>query len=280
MALHLEDHGAAAADVDHAGVLARPADHLGARRRQRPQVALRGLVGAVLVPHRRHDAELGEAGLAPDHGEQPVVLVRGQAMGRDEVGGDGVMTAIGVGAMVGQRCPPRVSETFRLGGKEVEHRVRDGARQGRPGWLGGDRSGRRRRAARAGARSGRDPRRSPGPARHRGRAERASRAGVRRLRRGRDRGSARGSSMCSVWCWPAPSPTGSSTPCWLAGATATATDPSRPPQRDPQVPIPRPPPLEGQPQRVGRRARQRRQPRVVGLREVHEPAVVPEIGVP
>ncbi len=89
VALHLEDAGLAVADVDHAGVLARPLDDPGRRRRQRAQVEARGLVRAVLVPHGREDAEFGEARRAPDEGEDALVLVRLQAVGSHEFGCDG-----------------------------------------------------------------------------------------------------------------------------------------------------------------------------------------------
>jgi hypothetical protein len=66
VALHLEDDAVAVADVDHAGILARALDDLRSGGRQRAQPLLRGFVGAVLVPHRREDAELGKARLASD----------------------------------------------------------------------------------------------------------------------------------------------------------------------------------------------------------------------
>src|SRR4029434_9136955 len=52
VALHLEHACEAIADVDDAGVLARPLDHPGALCRKRAQVDLGRLVRAVLVPHR------------------------------------------------------------------------------------------------------------------------------------------------------------------------------------------------------------------------------------
>ena len=60
VALHLEDRRLPVADVHHAGVLAGAADDPGGLGRQSAQPDARRLVGAVLVPHRREDAELGE----------------------------------------------------------------------------------------------------------------------------------------------------------------------------------------------------------------------------
>ena len=64
VALHLEHGDQAVADVDHAGVLARPLHHPGRLGRELAQVDLRGLVGAVLAPHHREDAELDQVRLA------------------------------------------------------------------------------------------------------------------------------------------------------------------------------------------------------------------------
>ncbi len=85
VALHLEDDGEAVADVDHAGILARALDDPGRLGRQRLQMDLRGLVRAVLVPHRRDDAELGDRGLAPDQMQEALVLVGLQAVFGDEL---------------------------------------------------------------------------------------------------------------------------------------------------------------------------------------------------
>jgi len=89
VAFHLEDDAVAVADVDDAGILARPLDHPRPRRGQGAQPFLRGFVGAVLVPHGRKDAELGEARLAADQRQDPPVLVRFQAVGGNEIAGDG-----------------------------------------------------------------------------------------------------------------------------------------------------------------------------------------------
>ena len=63
VALHLEDRRVAVADVDHAGILARSADHPRRLGRQLLQVDARALVAAMLRPHDREDAEL-DAGSA------------------------------------------------------------------------------------------------------------------------------------------------------------------------------------------------------------------------
>ncbi len=60
VALDLEHRGQAVTEVDHARVLARAADHLRPLGRQQLQPALRRLVGAVLAPHHREDAELDQ----------------------------------------------------------------------------------------------------------------------------------------------------------------------------------------------------------------------------
>ena len=60
VAFHLEDGGLAVADVDDAGILARALDHPRRLGRQLLQMDARGFVGAVLAPHHREDAELGQ----------------------------------------------------------------------------------------------------------------------------------------------------------------------------------------------------------------------------
>ena len=57
--------------------------------RQRAQPFLRALVGAVLVPHGREDAELGQRRLAADQVEDALVFVRLQPVVGDEFRGDG-----------------------------------------------------------------------------------------------------------------------------------------------------------------------------------------------
>jgi hypothetical protein len=58
VALDLEGDGLAAAEVDDAGVLARPLENALAPARQAPEQQGRVLVAAVLRPEQREDAEL------------------------------------------------------------------------------------------------------------------------------------------------------------------------------------------------------------------------------
>ena len=88
VALHLEHDRIAVAEVDHAGVLAGPLDHLRALGRQLAQPHARGFVGAVLAPHDREDAELGQRGRAAQDLEQPLVFVGRQPVLGDDLGGD------------------------------------------------------------------------------------------------------------------------------------------------------------------------------------------------
>src|SRR4029077_3562422 len=94
VALHLEHRDQPVADVDDAGVLARPLDHPGRLGRQRAQMNFRGFVRAVLVPHRREYAELGEARLAPDELLEARVFVRLEAVLGDQFRRDGRLVAV------------------------------------------------------------------------------------------------------------------------------------------------------------------------------------------
>jgi hypothetical protein len=85
VALHLEDDRLPVADVHHARVLAGAADHLAPFGRQRAQPRLRRLVGTVLVPHRREDAELGEGGLPVQETQDVGVFLGLEAVGLDEL---------------------------------------------------------------------------------------------------------------------------------------------------------------------------------------------------
>ena len=78
--LDLEHRRQAVADVDGAGVLSRPLQHAAAGGRQRLQVDARALVAAVLGPHHREDAELGQVGLAAHQLADAFVLVGGDAV--------------------------------------------------------------------------------------------------------------------------------------------------------------------------------------------------------
>ena len=75
MALHLEDRDQPAADVDDPGILARPANDPGGFGRQLLQMDLGRLVGAMLRPHHREDAELDQVRRTPDQLDDLLVLV-------------------------------------------------------------------------------------------------------------------------------------------------------------------------------------------------------------
>ena len=64
MALDLEGDGEPVAEVEHAGVLARPLEHARAAARQPLQQQRRVLVAAVLRPEQREDGELEVVRLA------------------------------------------------------------------------------------------------------------------------------------------------------------------------------------------------------------------------
>ncbi len=85
MALHLEHGGLAIAEIDHAGILAGTLDHLRTRRRQLLQPDARGFVGAMLRPHHREDAELGQRRLASELFQQAAIFVRVEPMLRDDL---------------------------------------------------------------------------------------------------------------------------------------------------------------------------------------------------
>ena len=75
----------AVADVDGAGVLAGPLQHARPVGRQRLQVHARALVAAVLGPHHREDAELGEVRLAAEERDDALVLVGREAVAFEDV---------------------------------------------------------------------------------------------------------------------------------------------------------------------------------------------------
>ncbi len=129
VALHLEDQRhllavGTVADIDDAGILARPADHLRAGGGQGAQPFLRRFVGTMLVPHRRKDTEFGEGGRAADDLEEAGVFVRRHAVRGDEGVGD---------LRLGHLWPPcRLCAPFRggrAGAKADSRRVRPRFRQ-------------------------------------------------------------------------------------------------------------------------------------------------------
>ena len=88
MALHLEDAGQPVADVDDASVFAGPLDDPRRLGGEPAQMNPRRFIGAMLVPHRRENAEFGECRRAADEREDARIFVRLQAMRGNEFGGD------------------------------------------------------------------------------------------------------------------------------------------------------------------------------------------------
>jgi hypothetical protein len=74
----LEDRGKPVADVYRARVLAGPLQDARPLGRQRLEVNARALVAAVLGPHHREDAELGEVGFPPEQLDDARVFVVGE----------------------------------------------------------------------------------------------------------------------------------------------------------------------------------------------------------
>ena len=119
VALHLEDHRLAVADIDHAGVLSRPLDHLRPLGRQRAEPNLRGFVGAVLIPHGREDAKLGEAGRPAQQIENALIFIRlqpmigGERLGDGRLGGRVLSGLVGQGRALRRQDPPRLKNRSR-----------------------------------------------------------------------------------------------------------------------------------------------------------------------
>ncbi len=90
VALHLEDAGVAVVDVDHAGVLAGAADDALARHRELHQLLLGRLVGTMLGPHDREDAQLDLVGLAAQPVQQDLIFIGGEAVLFGQLG-DGLL---------------------------------------------------------------------------------------------------------------------------------------------------------------------------------------------
>ena len=81
MALDLERDGLALAEVEDAGVLARPLQHALARRGQALQQRRRVLVAAVLGPEQREDRELEVVRVAFEQAPDTLQLPVGEAEG-------------------------------------------------------------------------------------------------------------------------------------------------------------------------------------------------------
>src|SRR5262249_11393773 len=80
--LHFECDGEAVSDVDDARVLSRPLNDARSRGREPLQMDPRGLVGAVLAPHGRENAELDQTRLAAENLQDPLILLlRGVVLG-------------------------------------------------------------------------------------------------------------------------------------------------------------------------------------------------------
>src|SRR5260370_26100586 len=80
----LERASPTVADIDDAGVLARPLDHQLAACGQAFQMYARRLVRAVLAPHHAEDTELGERRLAAERVLDALVLIRRNAVIGDD----------------------------------------------------------------------------------------------------------------------------------------------------------------------------------------------------
>jgi hypothetical protein len=78
VALHLEDGGQTLADIDSAGILARPIDHVRGFGREFRQMHARRFVGAMLRPHHREDAQFGDVGGAAELFQDEVIFVAGE----------------------------------------------------------------------------------------------------------------------------------------------------------------------------------------------------------
>ena len=88
VALHLERHREPVAHVHDAGVLSGPLQHARAGGRQVPEEAARGLVRAVLAPHRGEDAQLDEVRVAAERRADALVLIPGESVLLDDRRGD------------------------------------------------------------------------------------------------------------------------------------------------------------------------------------------------
>ena len=83
--LDLEGAGPAVANVDDAGVLARPLHHQLAARGQPLQMHARRFIRTMLAPHHAENAQLSKPRLAPQRGLDPFILFRRNAVLGDDL---------------------------------------------------------------------------------------------------------------------------------------------------------------------------------------------------
>ena len=95
MAFHLENNGLAVANIHDASVFTGAANDLRTLGGQGAQPFLGGFVGAMLIPHRRENTQLGEGRRAADDVQNAVVFVGRKAVGCDQVWGDGWLLHVG-----------------------------------------------------------------------------------------------------------------------------------------------------------------------------------------
>ena len=118
VAFDFEGAGPSVADVDDAGVFARPLHHAVALGRQAFEMDAAGLIGAVLAPHDAVNAKFGEGWDAAEGLENAVIFVRGDAVLRQQLRG--------YGYRLGDRLKKRRSSS-RL--PSLSHETRGGARR-------------------------------------------------------------------------------------------------------------------------------------------------------
>src|SRR5205814_3328544 len=80
-----ERNGKTIADIDDAGVLARPLQDVLPLARQFLQVDARALIGAVLAPHNAENAQFRERRLAPEQPQNLVVFRSSELMSLDHI---------------------------------------------------------------------------------------------------------------------------------------------------------------------------------------------------
>ena len=112
MRLDLERHRPAVRESEHAGVLARPLDDLRTGRGKGLQDRPGMLVGAVLTPQRREDAQLGEGGCAAQHRLDAAVFCWGEIVLAHELRRDGRVAP--AGRRPGHESEARAPETPRI----------------------------------------------------------------------------------------------------------------------------------------------------------------------